>query len=66
VHSWDLATATGQKFDPPDEFVNAVEPFFHQFVGPELRSEDIFGEPVDPPANATPIQRLVAFAGRQA
>ena len=65
VHSWDLATATGQRFDPPEDFVNAVEPFFHQFVGPDLRSEDIFGDPVEPPAGATPIQRLVAFAGRQ-
>ena len=43
MHSWDLATATGQKYTPPDELVAEV----------------------DPPADANPLERLVAFSGRQ-
>ena len=42
VHSWDIATATGQQYTPPDELVAEVEP----------------------PADATPLERLVAFSGR--
>ena len=65
VHSWDLARATGQRFDPPDELVASTEPFFLQFLQPELRQMGLFGEAVQTPPGATPIERLVAFAGRQ-
>ena len=65
VHSWDLATATGQPFEPPVEFVEAVEPFYKEFIAPPLRDGDTFAEAVIVDDRATPIERLVAFAGRQ-
>lgn len=65
VHSWDLAQATGQPFAPPDDFVTSAEPFFRQFLQPDLRDGDMFADAVEVSAEATPIERLVAFAGRQ-
>jgi uncharacterized protein (TIGR03086 family) len=65
VHSWDLSQATGQPFAPPDDFVESAAPFYEQFLQPALRDGEMFGEAVQPPAGATPIERLVAFAGRQ-
>lgn len=65
VHSWDLATATGQRYAPPDELVAAADAFARDAVAPEMRDGDTFGAEVDPSADATPIERLVAFAGRR-
>jgi uncharacterized protein (TIGR03086 family) len=65
VHSWDLARATGQRVDAPKEFVEAVTPFFQEFVGPELRDGDLFAQAVEPREGATPLERLANLAGRQ-
>ena len=64
VHGWDLATATGQPYSPPEALVAEVEGFAHQALEP-LRNGDTFGAAVEPPPSATPIQRLAAFTGRQ-
>jgi len=65
VHASDLATATGQEFDPPAELVAGADAFARQAVAPEWRDGDTFAAEVDPPADATPLQRLIAFSGRQ-
>ena len=65
VHSWDVATATGQKYAPPDDLVAAADAFARQLIAPEMRAAGIFGPEVDPPANATALERFVAFTGRQ-
>jgi uncharacterized protein (TIGR03086 family) len=65
VHSWDLARSTGQSFDPPEHFVTEVDGFFRAVVTPELREAELFGPEVEPPAGASAIDRLAAFAGRQ-
>lgn len=65
VHSWDIATATGQRYTPPDELVAEVDAFARQVVAPEWRDGDTFAVEVEPPADATPLERLVAFSGRQ-
>jgi uncharacterized protein (TIGR03086 family) len=65
VHSWDLATATGQTFAPPDELVAEADAFARQAVAPEMRDGDTFAAEVDPPAGASVLERLVAFSGRQ-
>jgi hypothetical protein len=54
-----------QPFDPPVEFVEAVEPFYTEFISLPLRDGDTFAEAVVVGADATPIERLVAFAGRE-
>ncbi len=65
VHAWDLATATGQKFEPSDELVAEADAMARQIIAPEARDGDTFAAEVTPPPNAKPIERLVAFAGRE-
>jgi uncharacterized protein (TIGR03086 family) len=65
VHSWDLARATGQSFNPPDEFVLSATPFYQDFIQPPLRSMGLFADEIDVPADAAPLDRLVAYAGRK-
>ncbi len=64
VHAWDLAVATGQAFDPPVEFVESVRRSA-EFISPPLREGGLFGAEVELEAAATPVERLVALAGRQ-
>jgi uncharacterized protein (TIGR03086 family) len=64
VHGWDLATATGQPYDPPSELVAAVDAFARDAI-PPLRDGDTFADEVAAPPSATPIERLVAFTGRK-
>jgi uncharacterized protein (TIGR03086 family) len=63
VHGWDLATATGQLYDPPAELVAAVDEFARQTL--EGMRGPAFGPAVEPAADATPIERLAAFTGRR-
>ena len=64
VHGWDMATATGQAYDPPDELVAAADAFARQTIDP-LRDGDTFATAVEPAAGATPIERLAAYTGRR-
>jgi uncharacterized protein (TIGR03086 family) len=64
VHGWDLATATGQPYDPPDALIDAAEAFARRTLDP-LRDDVTFGTPVQPPADATRIEQLAAFTGRR-
>ena len=65
VHGWDLATATGQAYEPSDALVGAVDAFARQAIAPEMRDGDTFAAAVEPPAGASPIERLAALTGRQ-
>ncbi|MCA1844913.1 MAG: TIGR03086 family protein [Actinobacteria bacterium] len=64
VHGFDLATAIGQAYEPPDALVAEVEAFAREALT-QMRDGDTFAEPVEPPASATPIERLAAFTGRR-
>ena len=64
IHGWDLATSTQQTWDPPEEVVTEVDAFACQAIAPEMRDGDTFAQAIEPPANATPLLRLVAFSGR--
>jgi uncharacterized protein (TIGR03086 family) len=64
VHGWDMATATGQPYEPPDELVAAVDQFAHQALDP-LRDGSTFAAATDPVAGASPIDRLAAYTGRR-
>jgi uncharacterized protein (TIGR03086 family) len=64
VHGWDIATATGQPYNPPDELVAEVEAFARQAVDP-LRDGQSFDQAVEPAPDATPIERLAAYTGRR-
>ena len=65
VHAWDLATATKQAYDPPDDLVAEVDAFARQAIAPAMRDGDTFADEVEPPSDATPIERLAAFTGRK-
>lgn len=64
VHGWDLATATGQPYDPSDALVAAVDAFARQAIAPAMRDGDTFADAAEPSADATPMQKLAAFTGR--
>lgn len=64
VHGWDLATATGQPYDPPDELVAAARAFAEQALDP-MRDGTTFADATEAPADATPIEQLAACTGRK-
>jgi uncharacterized protein (TIGR03086 family) len=64
VHGWDLATATRQAYEPSDALVAEVDAFARQAIAPAMRDGDTFADAYEPPAGATPIERLAAFTGR--
>ena len=64
VHGWDIATATGQPYDPPAGVVAEVDAFTRQAISDDMRDGDIFAAAVEPPTDASPLVRLVAFTGR--
>jgi uncharacterized protein (TIGR03086 family) len=64
VHGWDIATATGQSYDPPEALVEEVDGFARQAIADGMRDGDTFGAAVEPPPDATAMERLAAFTGR--
>jgi uncharacterized protein (TIGR03086 family) len=64
VHGWDVATATGKRYDPPADLVAAADAFARQALADEMRDGDTFKAAADVPATASPIERLAAFTGR--
>ena len=63
VHAWDLARATGQSFDPPEDVVDEARQTAEMIVD-GLRDGDTFANATSAPANASPIDQLAAFTGR--
>ena len=64
VHGWDLAIATGQPYEPPDELVAAAAGFARQAIDP-LRDGQTFADAVEPAPGASPIERLASYTGRR-
>ncbi len=64
VHGWDLSMAAGQPFQPDDALVAEIDAFVRGLLTDAMRDGDTFAEAVDPPANASPLEQLVAFSGR--
>jgi uncharacterized protein (TIGR03086 family) len=65
IHGWDLARATGQSTDFPDELAEEALRFWQTGLGDRPRTGMPFGEPVHLPDDAPAIDRLAAFLGRQ-
>jgi uncharacterized protein (TIGR03086 family) len=63
LHGWDFAQASGQEFPVSDEVVAYVQALADPII-PAGRARGAFADEVDPGAEATPLQRLVAFSGR--
>jgi uncharacterized protein (TIGR03086 family) len=64
IHGWDLATSTGQPYDPPEALVAEVDAFARQALAPEMRDGDTFAAEAVAPGGATTLLGLVAFSGR--
>jgi uncharacterized protein (TIGR03086 family) len=65
VHGWDMATATGQAYDPPADLVAAADAFARQAVDPLRDGGQTFADAVEPRADASPIERLANYTGRR-
>lgn len=64
IHGWDMATSTGQAYDPPSDVVGQVTAFAHQALVPEMRDGETFAEATTAPQGSGELARLVAFSGR--
>ncbi|HET7901910.1 MAG TPA: TIGR03086 family metal-binding protein [Candidatus Nanopelagicales bacterium] len=62
-HTWDLAVATGQNMRVPDSAVVRALDAGRSMLTPDSRG-DSFGPEVEPASDATDLERLVAFLGR--
>ncbi|HEX8865748.1 MAG TPA: TIGR03086 family metal-binding protein [Lentzea sp.] len=63
IHAWDLAQATGQSFEPDTEVFDEVSNLVTQ-MGPTAIEWNVFKAPVEPPADASPMEQLLARTGR--
>lgn len=63
AHGWDLAHATGQPVDLPDDLVESSVAFARTQLAEQSRDLR-FGPPQNVDENASAIERLVAFLGR--
>lgn len=64
VHGWDMATSTGQAYDPPAELVAEVTAFADEHLD-GLRGPGAFDAALEPPEDASPMERLAAQTGRR-
>jgi uncharacterized protein (TIGR03086 family) len=66
VHGWDVARASGQPFDADEESIAASLEFIAPISEPgmEAARAPAFGDVIEPDANASSIDRLIALSGR--
>jgi uncharacterized protein (TIGR03086 family) len=64
VHTWDIATATAQDYDPGDALADAVLATARDLIGPDMRDGDTFAPETAVADTAPAIVRLAAFTGR--
>ncbi|MBU2665846.1 TIGR03086 family protein [Actinoplanes bogorensis] len=64
IHGWDLATATGQPYEPDAGAVRALLPFMEQMAPTGRKMGAFHSDVVEAPAGADDFERLLAFSGR--
>ncbi|TAN25100.1 MAG: TIGR03086 family protein [Actinomycetota bacterium] len=64
IHGWDLAWSFGRTVEIPDEAIAFAHQVLDQIPTQQLRSPQIFGAEINPPAEATTTQRFIAWTGR--
>lgn len=65
VHAWDYATAIGRDVAAPESLSDYVLSLSQKIITPDGRTTAGFDPPVDVPADASALQRLIAFTGRR-
>ncbi|WP_083562438.1 TIGR03086 family metal-binding protein [Mycobacterium malmoense] len=64
VHAWDYAATVGRDVEAPEPLAEYVLGLAHDVVKPELRGKGGFDDPVEAPADAGALDKLIAFTGR--
>lgn len=64
LHGWDLAVATGQRYEPPEPLVAEADAYAHDIVD-RLRDGETFAAALAPEPSSTPMERLAAYSGRR-
>lgn len=64
MHGWDLAVATGQKFEPDPAGVQACYEFTLAAAEPGAPRDGLFGPVVEVPSDAPLLHRALGLAGR--
>jgi uncharacterized protein (TIGR03086 family) len=66
LHGWDVARASGQRYECDQASLDACLGLVAQFTGPGSESlrGDAFGPVVEVPPDAPPLDRLVGLSGR--
>jgi uncharacterized protein (TIGR03086 family) len=65
IHGWDYAKAIGREVDAPDSLSDYVMGLAKQIITPEGRTNVGFDDPIDVPADAGALDRLIAYTGRR-
>jgi uncharacterized protein (TIGR03086 family) len=66
LHSWDLARATGQAYDPDPQWLDALMGFLNHMAEPGMigAREGLFGPVLAVPDDAPQFDRVLGLAGR--
>jgi uncharacterized protein (TIGR03086 family) len=64
VHAWDYAGAVGHDVNAPAPLAEYVLGLAHKAIRPEARGSAGFDDPVDVPADASALDQLIGFTGR--
>jgi uncharacterized protein (TIGR03086 family) len=64
VHAWDYAVATGPEIDVPEPLAEYVLGIARKIITPQSRPAAGFADPVAVPDDASALDRLIAFTGR--
>ena len=64
IHAWDYAMAMGRDLDAPDSLAEYVMGLAQGIITPQGRTTAGFDDPVEVPADAGALDRLVAYTGR--
>lgn len=65
VHAWDYATAVGREVAAPESLSDYVLDLATTIITPQGRSTAGFDDPVEVPADAAALDRLLAYTGRR-
>ncbi|OBF89752.1 TIGR03086 family protein [Mycobacterium sp. 852002-51152_SCH6134967] len=66
VHAWDYSAAVGRDVNAPESLSDYVLGLARRIITPEGRVNAGFDDPIDVPADAGALTRLLAYTGRQA
>jgi uncharacterized protein (TIGR03086 family) len=65
LHAWDLSRAWGRPLELDPDVIAFARRSLSAVPDEMLRSPQTFGPALDPPADATPTESLMAFLGRE-